>query len=111
MVSMEVLKKSTEQWCPNRCVEGNDIDIGVLGILQKKKYKSQCIWILILILQEEQERFVGRYFFLNASNLRSERWRRAAVMNFMADGTRLEMFCICITLSITFGEKSENFCH
>ena len=32
-------------------------------------------------------------FLLKTSNLRSERWRRAAVMNFMADGTRLEMFC------------------
>ena len=34
MVSMEVLQKSKGQWCPCRCGEGNDIDIGVLGILQ-----------------------------------------------------------------------------
>ena len=32
-------------------------------------------------------------FLFKPSILRSERWRRAAVMNFMADGTRLEMFC------------------
>ena len=42
MVSMEVLHKSTGQWCPCRCGEGNDIDIGVLGILQDK-YKSMHI--------------------------------------------------------------------
>ena len=33
-------------------------------------------------------------FLFKPSNLRSERWRRAAVMNFMADGTRLKMFSI-----------------
>ena len=92
IVSMEVLQKSKGQWCPCRCGEGNDIDIGVLHSAEQVQVNAYMD--IDIDSAGRTSEICWLVFLFKPSNLRSERWRRAAVMNFMADGTRLEMFCI-----------------
>ena len=96
MVSMEVLQKSTGQWCPCRCGEGNDIDIGVLHSAEQVQVNAY----MDIDIDSAGRTSEICCFLFKPSNLRSERWRRAAVMNFMADGTRLEMFCTSLVYHI-----------
>ena len=55
---------------------------------------SQCIMHMDIDSAGRPREICWLVFLFKTSNLRSERWRRAAVMNFMADGTRLKVFCI-----------------